>query len=130
PPKINWIIFLVSFVLGSRGLLFTLFSWFGGCSVRGQCGIDVANIGFWIIIVFIYTYFILHHRWLLLWFMLNVFPEHHKFKVRTVLYETREVTNGYLMGLLIEFGVVAVANCLAFAILGIEYAVLLGIIAA
>lgn len=96
----------------------------------GGIFVDVANIVFWIIIVFIYTYFILHHRRLILRFMLGVFPEKYKSQVSHVIFETRGVTNGYLIGLLIEFVIVAIANCAAFWLLGIRYAVLLGLLAA
>lgn len=96
----------------------------------GGIFLQISGIVFWIIIVFIYSYFILHHRRLLLRFMMALFPEQDKFKVRHVIFETRGVTNGYLIGLLIEFVVVAIANCAALWLLGVKYALLLGLIAA
>lgn len=96
----------------------------------GGMFVDVANIVFWIIIVFIYTYFILHHRRLILRFLLSIFPEKYKSQVSHVVFETRGVTNGYLIGLLIEFVVIAIANCATLWLLGVRYAMLLGLLAA
>jgi predicted PurR-regulated permease PerM len=96
----------------------------------GGIFLEISGIVFWIIIVFIYTYFILHHRKLLLRFMVALFPDRHKDKVKTVVLETRGVTNGYLIGLLIEFLVVAIANSATLWLLGVKYSLLLGLLAA
>ncbi|RYD59357.1 MAG: AI-2E family transporter [Sphingobacteriales bacterium] len=96
----------------------------------GGIFLQVSGIIFWIIIVFIYSYFILHHRRLILRFLLAVFPERHKHKVHTVVMETRGVTNGYLIGLLIEFVIVAIANSVTLWLLGVQYSILLGLMAA
>lgn len=96
----------------------------------GGIFLEVTGIIFWIVIVFIYTYFILHHRRLLLRFMLAVFPDKYKFKVSQVLMETKGVTNSYLIGLMIEFVIMAIVNSAGLWILGVHYALLLGLIAA
>ncbi len=96
----------------------------------GRLLIDVSVIIFWIIIIFIYTYFLLHHRRLILRFIVSLFPEKNKDKVTTVVMETRIVGNNYLIGLLIEFVVVAFANCTVFAVMNVPYWLLLGLLAA
>jgi Predicted permease len=92
--------------------------------------VEVSNLIFWIVIIFIYTYFILNHRRLLANFIKGVFRKEYEDKVTHVLIETRAITNSYMVGLLIEFVFVAIAYCLGFLLLGIKYAVLLGLIAA
>jgi predicted PurR-regulated permease PerM len=46
------------------------------------------------------------------------------------MVETRQVTNGYVTGLLIEALVVSVSLAIAFSILGIRYALLLALVSA
>lgn len=96
----------------------------------GALFIGVTEFIFWTVLVFVYTYFILTHRHLLLNFVMRLFPREHRVRVRNVVTETRVVTNYYLQGLFIEFVVVAIANSLAFYLLGIDYALLLGLIGA
>ena len=47
-----------------------------------------------------------------------------------VLAATKKLIQGYLVGLMLEVLIVAVMNCTALLLLGIEYAILLGIIGA
>jgi AI-2 transport protein TqsA len=92
--------------------------------------VEVSNLIFWIVIIFIYTYFILNHRRLISNFIRGVFKREYENNVTHMLIETRAITNAYMMGLLIEFVFVAVGYCVGFLLLGIKYAVLLGLIAA
>lgn len=96
----------------------------------GHIFINVTNIIFWIIIMFIFMYFILRHRRLLLNFIIGLFPEESTIKVKHVLLETRSVTNSYMVGLLIEFTLIAIVACTIFSIMGIQYALLLGLMSA
>jgi predicted PurR-regulated permease PerM len=82
------------------------------------------------VLVFIYTFFIMSHRALLLNFILNLFPVQNRVKVKTVVMETRNITNYYLQGLLIEFVIVSAANSLMFYLIGVKYALLLGVLTA
>lgn len=96
----------------------------------GTVFLGLSSFFFWTILVFIYTYFMLYYRRLLLQFITQLFPEQHRRQVRHAVLETRVVTNGYVVGLLIEFVVISTANCIAFFILGIHYALLLALLAA
>jgi predicted PurR-regulated permease PerM len=96
----------------------------------GAIFIGVGEFIFWMVLVFIYTFFIMSHRRLLLNFVLRLFPLHNRKKVKAVVMETRSVTNFYLQGLLIEFAVVSTANSLMFYIVGVKYALLLGVLTA
>jgi len=96
----------------------------------GALFIGVTEFVFWMVLVFIYTYFILTHRRLLLHFIMRLFRREFRMKVRSIVMETRQVTNYYLQGLFIEFVVVTVANSLGLYLLGVRYALLLGVITA
>lgn len=82
------------------------------------------------IFMFIYTYFTLYHRELLVRFVLALFSPQHRAKVSNVILQTRKVINSYVSGLLIEMAVVAILNTTGFLIFGIKYAVLLGLLTA
>jgi len=82
------------------------------------------------IFIFIYTFFILYHRKLLMRFVLHLFSVPYRDRVKEVITETKSMINSYVLGLLIEMLIVGVVNCSMFMIMGIQYAVLLGIMAA
>jgi predicted PurR-regulated permease PerM len=90
----------------------------------------VGGFAIWTIFVFIFTFFILTHRGLLNNFITCLFQRKDQPRVNEILNETRLLANGYVLGLLIEMVIVAVLNCTAFLILGVRYALLLGILAA
>lgn len=96
----------------------------------GLLFIGVSEFIFWMVLVFIYTYFILYHRKLLLHFIMRIFSTHHQDKVANIVLDTRRVTYNYLKGLLIEFVVVTVANTLMLFLIGVKYAILLGVFTA
>jgi predicted PurR-regulated permease PerM len=54
----------------------------------------------------------------------------HREKVNEVISETRSMINSYVVGLVIEMVLLSIVNCSMFAIMGIQYAVLLGLMAA
>lgn len=89
-----------------------------------------AGFVFWTLIVFVYTFFILYYRQLLMRAVLQMFSSKHREEARETMVETRQVTNGYVKGLLIEAVLVSAALSIAFSVLGIRYAVLLALISA
>ena len=63
-------------------------------------------------------------------FIVAVFKNEHEPKVVEVLQESKSIVQGYMTGLIIEMGIVAAINTTGFIIVGIEYAVFLGVFAA
>ena len=63
-------------------------------------------------------------------FFIASFSEHHTERVKDILAKTKRVIKGYIVGLFIEMLIVAAMNCIGFFILGVKYALLLGVIAA
>ncbi|MCD6013713.1 MAG: hypothetical protein K0Q79_3575 [Flavipsychrobacter sp.] len=82
------------------------------------------------IFVIIFTFFILYHRRLLMRFVLHLFKIQHREKVREVIVETKSMINAYVLGLVIEMAILSVVNSGMFLIMGIKYALLLGVMAA
>ena len=91
---------------------------------------SMAGILLLIIFVLIFTFFMLYHRRLLMKFVLHLFNPAHREKVNEVISETRSMINSYVVGLVIEMVLLSIVNCSMFAIMGIQYAVLLGLMAA
>jgi predicted PurR-regulated permease PerM len=82
------------------------------------------------IIMPVYVFFIIYYKPLLLEFIARLFPKNLHVMVVEVLTETKGLIQSYLFGLLVEAVLVAALNSIALWILGIPYAILLGVIGA
>ena len=82
------------------------------------------------IIMPVYVFMIIYYKPLLLEFIARLFPKNLHIVVVDILTETKGLIQSYLFGLLVEAALVAALNSIALLILGIEYAVLLGVIGA
>lgn len=82
------------------------------------------------ILVFITTFLLLLYRALILQFFVSFFSEAYTERIHNIFLKTKFVIRGYIVGLFIEMIIVALANCTAFFIIGVKYALLLGLIGA
>ncbi|GAB4025037.1 AI-2E family transporter [Spirosoma gilvum] len=78
----------------------------------------------------IYVFLLLYYRSMLLHFVIVLFPEKHTGRVREIMGEVKAVIQSYMVGLLIETACVAAMNSIGLLILGVQYAILLGVMAA
>ncbi|MBG9378762.1 AI-2E family transporter [Panacibacter sp. DH6] len=78
----------------------------------------------------IYTFLLMYYRDHLIHFVLRLFDEGEEKRVALVISKIRKVIQQYVTGLLMETGCVAVLNCVGLLLLGIPYAILLGVIGA
>lgn len=92
--------------------------------------LSVTSILLLAVFVFIFTFFMLFHRRLLMNFAIKLFSNEHAGKVKEVIFETKTMINSYVAGLLLEMVIMSVANTALLLILGVQYAVLLGVMAA
>ncbi|MDB5229604.1 MAG: permease [Chitinophagaceae bacterium] len=83
-----------------------------------------------ILLVIIYTFLLLLYRGLVVQFFIKCFDETFTPLVKDILSQIRYVIKSYVTGLFIEMSIVALLNCTSFLILGVKYALLLGIMAA
>lgn len=83
-----------------------------------------------IFLVPVYSFLFLYYKNLLLNFLYEVFAEKNAGEVSIVLQQTKTAVQSYMVGLLIEGIIVATLNAMALLILGVKYAVLLGVIGA
>jgi predicted PurR-regulated permease PerM len=101
-----------------------------GSGILGDTFLSLTDILLGLTLLPIYTFLILYYRNMLKKFIVMVFKDGNREKVEEVLRESKGVVQNYMVGLLIEMGVVAVINFIGFAIIGIEYAVFLAVFAA
>lgn len=96
-------------------------------------GHTLVVVGNGLVILFlvpVYIFMILFYQPLLLEFIRRLFGENHQSKVSELITKTKNVIQRYLVGLVIEAIMVAIMNSVGLLILGIDYAILLGIIGA
>jgi len=96
-------------------------------------GQTLVTVGSWVVALFlvpVYIFMILFYQPLLLDFLHKLFGTGNQSKVSEIATKTKTVIQHYLIGLVIEAVIVATLNSTALLILGIEYAILLGIIGA
>jgi predicted PurR-regulated permease PerM len=96
-------------------------------------GQTIMSVGSGLVVLFVipvYVFLILFYKPLLLDFFHQLFGADHKTTVSEIINQTKTVIQKYLSGLIIEIIIIAVLNTAGLMILGIEYALLLGIIGA
>ncbi len=101
-----------------------------GQAYIGQTLSTVMGIIGVVVLLPIYAFLILYYKPLFLAFFYEIFEHKHVEKVTEVLNETKTAVQRYIQGLLIEMVIVAAMNALALLLLGVKYAILLGIIGA
>lgn len=83
-----------------------------------------------ILILPVYIFLLLFYKSLILNFLYEIFAEENSKKVADVLNQTKTAIQSYMVGLLLEAVIVAALNSTALLILGVNYAILLGVLGA
>jgi len=99
-----------------------------GSSVIGDVVVSFSSVLLTLVFILIDTFFLLYYRRLIIRFLVAVFREENSVIVYDVLAQIQSRIRQYILGLLLEMAIVSVATCLALWILGIKYAILLGLI--
>jgi putative permease len=98
-------------------------------TVVGATVLSLSSIFLFLVFTFIYTFFYLLYRRLIMRFLQSVFLDENKATVHEIIEEVQYIIRKYIIGLLIEMGIVATGVSVAFSIMGVRYAILLGLIA-
>lgn len=96
----------------------------------GQTLVSVGSTLANIIIVPVYIFVILYYQPILIEFIHRLFNEAHQTQVSSMVTQTKSVIQHYLLGLLIEALIVGALNAAGLLMLGIQYAILLGVLGA
>lgn len=99
-------------------------------AIIGQTLNGVLGVLSVIFLIPVYTFLIMLYKTLILNFLYEVFAEENQKKVAEILSETKTAIQSYIVGLLIETSIVAVLNSTALLVLGVQNAILIGVIGA
>lgn len=91
---------------------------------------DAGQVMVTVMLLPVYVFLFLYYKTLLLEFIRRLFRSAHHMVVADVLINTKKIAQSYLLGLFFEMLIMAVLNSAGLLLLGIEYAILLGIIGA
>jgi predicted PurR-regulated permease PerM len=97
-------------------------------TVVGTTLLSVSSLLLFFVFTFIYTFFFLLYRRLIMRFLESVFLDENKKLVHDIIEQVQFIIRKYIIGLLIEMFLVATAVSLVFMGLGVQYAILLGLI--
>ncbi|OYU94798.1 MAG: AI-2E family transporter [Bacteroidetes bacterium B1(2017)] len=101
-----------------------------GRALIGTTIMGVGSVLVVLVLIPVYIFFILYYKSLLLNFVFMLFGKAHELRVHKTLLSMKAVVQNYLVGLIIEASLVAVLNSVALLLLGLEYAVLIGVFGA
>lgn len=96
--------------------------------VIGATVISLSSVLLFLVFVMIDTFFLLFYRRLIIKFLVAVFAEENSVTVYDIVAQVEYIIRKYILGLLLEMAIVAAVCCIAFLIIGVKYAILLGLI--
>ncbi|NIJ52697.1 AI-2E family transporter [Dyadobacter arcticus] len=99
-----------------------------GTTLLGHTILSVSSILLSMLFIFLYTFFILLHRRLLLRFIVSVFDHQHSVIVYDIVSQVQYIVKKYIAGLFLQMLLVTGLSCIAFWLLGVKYGFLLGLI--
>ena len=97
-------------------------------SMIGATVASLSSTVLFIVFILIDTFFLLFYRHLFLKFIIRAFKEKNSAIILDILEQVQFIIRKYILGLLLEMLIVASVCCIVFLILGIKYAILLGLI--
>ena len=97
-------------------------------SVIGATVVSVSSMLLFLVFTMINTFFLLFYRRHIVSFLIKIFKENNATIVYDVIAQVQYIIRKYIAGLLLQMGIVATVLCIVFWLLGIKYAMLLGII--
>lgn len=101
-----------------------------GGEVLSQALLTFVDITTLVILVPLYAFLMLMYKDLIIEFFFRLLAGKNAATLKAVLEEARTVVKSYVIGLMIETVIIAVLNSIALLLLGIDYAILFGILAA
>jgi len=98
-----------------------------------EIGQTIINVGSVLVLFFlipVYVFMILYYQPLLIEFLRRLFGKSNRSKVSKIINQVKTLIQHYLIGLLIEMAIISTLYSMGLLILGIEYALILGIMGA
>jgi predicted PurR-regulated permease PerM len=99
-----------------------------GKNIIGISLVSVSDVILNLTLIPIYIFLFLLYRTLIITFLSKLFqPEYHE-KLQDILYHIKVSVQSYIVGLLIEMVIVSTLTTVGFMIIGVKYAIVLGLI--
>lgn len=98
-------------------------------TVLGATLLTLSSTFLFLSFLLLFTFFILNYRRVLFTFLTAVFDESHKEKVGDIVTRIQYIIKKYITGLFLQMVIVTLMMVLVLWILGVKYAVLLGLVA-
>ncbi|MFA6057028.1 MAG: AI-2E family transporter [Taibaiella sp.] len=102
----------------------------GSKAYLGQTLSTVFGVLSFFVLIPLYVFLLLFYKPLILNFIFEIFEEDNEEQVAEILQETKSAVQSYIVGLMIEASIIAALNSAALLILGVKYAILIGVIGA
>jgi predicted PurR-regulated permease PerM len=99
-------------------------------ALAGQALVNIGAVLVILVLIPVYIFMILFYQPLLIEFVHRLFIANKPVEVTEVLSSAKKIIQSYLIGLMLEALIVAALNVTALLLLGVEYAILLGVIGA
>jgi len=99
-----------------------------GTVVAGATLYSVSSVLLFLSFTWIYTFFFLWYRGLIMKFSIRIFLEKNSELVRDIIEEIQFIIRKYVTGIFIEMAIVSSSISIIFSFMGVKYAVLLGLI--
>jgi predicted PurR-regulated permease PerM len=81
-----------------------------------------------VVFTLIDTFFLLFYRRLIIRFLVAVFKEENSETVYDIVAQVQTRIRQYILGLLLEMAIVSTVGCVALLLMGVKYAILLGLL--
>jgi len=94
----------------------------------GQTLLSAGGVIMILFLIPVYVFLLLFYHPLIIEFIHRLFRADHQSQVKEIVTQTKKVIQHYLVGLVIEAVMVAIMDASVLLILGVDYAILLGII--
>jgi len=98
--------------------------------VLGETFVSLSSLLFFLVFTILDTFFLLFYRRRFFHFLIAVFDENNSHIVYDIVERIQYIIRSYLVGILLEMSTVAIVCCTVFLLLGLKYAILLGLITA
>lgn len=99
-----------------------------GTAIIGSTMSSFTDVLLNFVLVPLYTFLFLLYRNLFLKFLSKLFKPENQHKLRDILANIKSAIHSYLIGILIEVGIVATLTSVGLMIVGVQYPILLGVI--
>jgi putative permease len=94
----------------------------------GHTLLSLSSSLLFLVFIFLYTFFLLLHRRLLLRFVISLFHTSHSPIVMEGVTHIQYIIRKYIAGLALQMIIVSALTCIALEIIGVKYAFLLGLL--